>query len=299
MIHEAAFSGPSDMQAMCALCIELRQRGLGAEHTGDLNWAAYMHAQMNPQRDTRLWWRGGALAAWATWNKYGLTFALKHDEPAKLPLLQRMLAWAKALALSNPTGGGVPTEFVANSFASNVPQLRLLAELGFRPSPDGALLVNARSIADPLDDGPLPAGVVIRPPQGEAELDRRARLHADVWKPSKVTPEGYRITRGAPGYHANMDLVAVMPDGSLGAYCICWPEPATLSCEFEPVGTHPAHRRQGLASALMFAAMRRARRMGLQTALVYCEAKNLPFYQSLGFHPLDRALAYVKAFDAV
>src|SRR6185295_987886 len=71
MIHETQFSGPSDMLAMCDLNITLRKNNLGTEHSGDLNWAAYMHSQMNPQRDTRLWWDGAALAAWATYNKYG------------------------------------------------------------------------------------------------------------------------------------------------------------------------------------------------------------------------------------
>lgn len=68
------------MLAMCDLSITLRKNGLGSEHSGDLNWAAYMHSQMNPQRDTRLWWDGAALAAWATWNKYGLTFALSYAQ---------------------------------------------------------------------------------------------------------------------------------------------------------------------------------------------------------------------------
>ncbi len=165
--------------------------------------------------------------------------------------------------------------------------------------PSLGFVVNARSLSVPIPDLALPAGVVIRPPEGEHELDRRAQLHATVWHPSKVTPEGSRITRSAPGYDATLDLVAVMPGGSLGAYCICWPEEATGTCEFEPVGTHPDHRRKGLASAVMYAAMRRAREIGLRTALVYCKEKNLPFYQSLGFNPIDRTVEYVKPFEDV
>jgi len=90
MIHETQFSGPSDMLAMCDLTITLRKNALGTEHSGDLNWAAYMHAQMNPQRDTRLWWDGAALAAWATSNKYGLTFALSYAQRENLDLLRRI-----------------------------------------------------------------------------------------------------------------------------------------------------------------------------------------------------------------
>ena len=299
MIHETQFSGPSDMLAMCDLSITLRKNGLGTEHSGDLNWAAYMHSQMNPQRDTRLWWDGAALAAWATSNKYGLTFALSYAQRENLVLLRRILAWAKDHVRASSPDGVPPEEFSTGCFASHLPHARMLTELGFTPSQENSLVVNARLLSVPIPDLALPAGVVIRPPEGEHELDRRAQLHATVWHPSKVTPEGYRITRSAPGYDATLDMVAVMPEGSLGAYCICWPEEATGTCEFEPVGTHPDHRRKGLASAVMYAAMRRAREIGLRTTLVYCKEKNLPFYRSLGFNPIDRTVEYVKPFEDV
>lgn len=299
MVHEAPYSGPSDMRAMCDLSIALRMSGLGSEHSGDLNWAAYMHEQMDPQRDTRLWWDGAALAAWATWNRYGLTFALSAAQRENLGLLRRILAWAKEHVRAISPDGVPPQEFSTGCFASHLPHARMLAELGFTPSPAGSLVVNARSLSAPIPDRALPAGVVIRPPAGDAELDRRAQLHATVWHPSKVTPAGYRITRSAPGYDPTLDMIAVMPDGSLGAYCICWPEEATGTCEFEPVGTHPDHRRKGLAGAVMYAAMRRAREMGLRTALVYCKDETLPFYQSLGFTPIDRTGEYVKPFEDV
>lgn len=296
MFDERQFTGPGDMLAMCDLSITLRKHGLGAEHSGDLNWAAYMHTEMNPARDTRLWWDGAALAAWATCNKYGLTFALSYGQRENLALLRRILAWAKAHVLALSPAGVPPAEFSTGCFASHLPHARMLAELGFTPNQGGSFFVNARALSVPIPDPVLPVGVVIRPPEGEQELDRRAQLHATVWHPSKVTPAGYRITRRAPGYDATLDLVAVLPDGTLGAYCICWPEAATGTCEFEPVGTHPDHRRQGLASAVMYAAMRRARALGLSTALVYCRAENLAFYQSLGFNPVDRAVEYVKPF---
>jgi GNAT superfamily N-acetyltransferase len=299
MIHETQFSGPSDMLAMCDLSITLRKNGLGTEHSGDLNWAAYMHSQMNPQRDTRLWWDGATLAAWATSNKYGLTFALSYAQRENLVLLRRILAWANDHVRAISPDGVPPEEFSTGCFASHLPHARMLTELGFTPSQENSLVVNARLLSVPIPDLALPAGVVIRPPEGEHELDRRAQLHATVWHPSKVTPEGYRITRSAPGYDATLDMVAVILEGSLGAYCICWPEEATGTCEFEPVGTHPDHRRKGLASAVMYAAMRRAREIGLRTALVYCKEKNLPFYQSLGFKPIDRTVEYVKPFEDV
>lgn len=296
IFQETQYSSRADMLAMCDLSITLRKNGLGSEHSGDLNWAAYMHSQMNPQRDSRLWWDGTTLAAWATSNKYGLTFALSFAQRENLDLLRRILAWAKDHVRASSPDGVPPKQFITGCFASHLPHAHMLAELGFAPSQENSLFVNARSLSVPIPAPALPAGVVIRPPEGEHELDRRAQLHATVWHPSNVTPEGYRITRSAPGYDATLDMVAVMPEGSLGAYCICWPEQASGTCEFEPVGTHPNHRRKGLASAVIYSAMRRAREIGLSSALVYCTQESLPFYQSLGFSPIDRTVEYVKSF---
>lgn len=299
MIHERSYSGPSDMLAMCDLCITLRRNGLGTEHTGDLNWAAYMHSGMNPERDTRLWWDGASLAAWATWNTYGLTFALSHARRDDTDLLRRLVAWAGNRARTISPESGPPDELRTFCFASHQPHARMLAEVGFAPDRKGSLVVTTRSLSAAIPGAERPAGVVIRPPEGNDEIDRRAQLHAAVWHPSKVTPAGYRITRAAPGYDPTLDMVAFLPDGSMGAYCICWPEPATGTCEFEPVGTHPDHRRKGLAGAVMYAAMRRATEMGLHTALVYCKEENLRFYESLGFVPVDRVIEYAERFEDV
>lgn len=288
--REVPYAGPADLLAMGELCITLRRHGLGAEHSGDLNWAAFMHAEKQPQRDTRLWWDGTALAAWATWNPWGLTFALSHAQRENLALLRRLLDWGRDHANTLGRDAAKPVAFVATCFASHEPHRRLLADLGYTASEEGSLIVNARSLAAPLPDPVLPPGVVVRPPEGDEELDRRARLHVDVWSASRLTPEGYRITRNAPGFDAALDLVAVLPDGRFAAYCICWPERASGSCEFEPVGCHPDHRRQGLAAAVMQVAMQRARAMGLHTALVYCHDETLPFYRAMGFAPTDRTL---------
>ena len=288
--REAPYAGPADLLAMCDLCITLRRHGLGAEHSGDLNWAATMHAQKNPQRDTRLWWDGTALAAWATWNPWGLSFALSHAQRENLALLRTLTRWGHDHAHALSAGSTAPAKFTVTCFASHEPHRRLLAELGFTATEEGSLIVNARSLAPPLPEPVLPAGVVVRPPDGEEELDRRAQLHVAVWTSSLLTPAGYRITRAAPGHDAGLDLVAVLPDGRFAAYCICWPEPASGSCEFEPVGCHPDHRRQGLARAVMQVAMQRARAMGLHTALVYCHDDTLPFYRALGFAPVDRTI---------
>jgi ribosomal protein S18 acetylase RimI-like enzyme len=50
------------------------------------------------------------------------------------------------------------------------------------------------------------------------------------------------------------------PGGTTAASTIMWLDEANKTAEFEPVGTHPDYRRQGLARALMLHGMHRARR---------------------------------------
>ena len=59
------------------------------------------------------------------------------------------------------------------------------------------------------------------------------------------------FARLAPCFHRNLDLVAVAPDGSFAAYVGIPYDDANRRGIFEPVCTHPDHRRKGLAQALM------------------------------------------------
>lgn len=66
---------------------------------------------------------------------------------------------------------------------------------------------------------------------------------------------------------------------------------------FEPVGTHPDHRRIGLGRALMAEGLRRMQDAGLTHGLVMYEGGNEssgPLYRGMGFSPTWRLLDYRK-----
>ncbi|MER6177880.1 GNAT family N-acetyltransferase [Streptosporangium sp. NPDC001681] len=56
-------------------------------------------------------------------------------------------------------------------------------------------------------------------------------------------------------YRPELDLVAVSPGGDVVAYCQGWYDEVNGVGAFEPVGTHPGHRRLGLARAVCTAVM--------------------------------------------
>lgn len=128
----------------------------------------------------------------------------------------------------------------------------------------------------------LPDGFTIRPVAGVAEAQMRAALHRDAFSPkgSKSYEEGtlrQLAIMQMPHYDLQLDLMVMAPDGTPAAGCICWVDPMNRVGLFEPVGTHPRFRRQGLATALVLDGLQRLRERGMQTALV------------LGFHPGNEA----------
>lgn len=141
---------------------------------------------------------------------------------------------------------------------------------------------------------PALANAVIRPVAGEGDFAERVSIHREVWEPSKVTLEGYRLTRAAPGYDPELDIAVVTDAGEFAAYCIMWPDALNKIAEFEPVGARKAHRGKGFGKALLLDGFARLREKGMTTALVYCYAHNLPFYKSAGFNVVDKYVGYER-----
>ena len=77
-----------------------------------------------------------------------------------------------------------------------------------------------------------------------------------------------------------LGLAAVCPDGEYAAFGCLWYSEKTDYAYVEPVCTVPRHRGKGLAKALLYEAMNRARALGAKKAYVISD---LPFYERLGF----------------
>lgn len=124
----------------------------------------------------------------------------------------------------------------------------------------------------------------------------RAAVHAAAFsrpdRPSRMTGETYRRVMSAPNYRPGLDWIVEHADGA-AAFCLVWWDPSNDSACLEPVGCHPGHRRSGLASAVIYAALRQAAGWGAEVARVcargdadYPSARAL--YQSVGFTVIGR-----------
>ncbi|WP_199191156.1 GNAT family N-acetyltransferase [Amycolatopsis sp. CA-126428] len=73
---------------------------------------------------------------------------------------------------------------------------------------------------------------------------------------------------------------------------------ANETVEFEPVGTHPGYRRQGLARAMLLHGMHRAIAAGARHATVACLGEPAPareLYHSVGFRAFSRDAPLIAA----
>ena len=244
-------------------------------HAGDLVWRRYQHEDaVAAPRAIRLWEDDGALLGFA-WLASGSVELLVHPDRAdRMALEEAMLRWALGRRPRPAADGGAGATLRANVFDDDEARIALLTRLGFAPTETFFLHLH-RALDGPLPPVAPPPGVVIRPVAGETEFAERVDLHREVWQPSRVTLPAYRRLRGVAGYRPDLDLVAVLPDGALAAYCIAWFDPASGVGEFEPVGTRPADRRRGLGAAVLREGLRRLQALGATRALVYSYGPNV------------------------
>ncbi|GGP53907.1 GNAT family N-acetyltransferase [Saccharothrix coeruleofusca] len=173
---------------------------------------------------------------------------------------------------------------------------RALHRRGLRPRPGPFFQRLVHDLTD-LPEPRLPPGHHLDHVT-DPDVPARVAAHRAAFHPSRVTDHSYRLVRATWPYRADLDRVARTPDGSVAAYCLAWLDERTGVGELEPVGTHPDHRRRGLAAAVSLDALHRLRAAGARTVVVHPrgdDAYPVPrhLYTALGFRPTgQRTITY-------
>ena len=146
--------------------------------------------------------------------------------------------------------------------------------------------LNERDLTD-LEQPVLPDGYRFRTAD-ETGPQAAVRAHLDAWAPSAYSAESYEGVRRTAAYRGDLHLLVEAPDGTMAASTIMWLDEVNRTAEFEPVGTHPDHRRRGLARAVLLHGTHRTRAAGATHMTVAC----------LGApgHPAARELYYGLGF---
>jgi ribosomal protein S18 acetylase RimI-like enzyme len=128
------------------------------------------------------------------------------------------------------------------------------------------------------------------------DIARRVEVHREAFAPSRVVVESYRNVTKALPYRAAFDQVVETPDGTYAAFALGWLDADNGVGELEPVGTHPAHRRRGLAAAVALAALHALRDAGAKTGLVYSNggSEAARVYERIGFKSVARHVRFER-----
>lgn len=271
---------------------------------GELAWTLGAQQDAAAQKKHRLWYDGGGVTAWGLISpptmirlsadrlessKAGLVWQV---QPERHDLLDDVLAWFEA---ETP---GAPRQTSARRGDDEA--LRRLERHGYSPDAQAPWdLLNMRDLHD-IDEPVLPPEYRLRTMREIANVPRRVAVHRAAWEPSSVTEQSYaRVMRTWP-YRDDLDFVVEALDGSLAASALGWYDEDNRVGEFEPVGTHPEHRRLGLARAVLLFGMQCLRDAGAEHAIIGCrgdDAYPVPkrVYESVGFREFSRDVPLIQA----
>jgi GNAT superfamily N-acetyltransferase len=265
-------------------------------HLGDLCWQL-RDPVSGPQ--FFLWenYRSGQLAGFAAWDDASATIEMQPhpdymDDERRHCVLRNMIGWAMEQA-----GGRSVTAYAAETDA---PALSRLAEWGFQRKPETWTNCHLRRLDtnEAIEIPHLPDGYVVRDLRGPEEREARVLGHRAGWQSTILHVEHYERLMRMPWYQPELDIVVVAPDGeSFAATTNCWLDEQSGAGLFEPVSTAPAHRRKGLARALMLYGMAQLRARGAKTAWVGSVSKNpaaTALYESCGMPVVRRDFPYIR-----
>lgn len=302
-ITQHSFSDDNDKSSMSALVHRFPAEHL---HVADLPYRLSSWGFDDPA-NVELWFDNAQqLVAWAALQTPFWALDYAYDPSAGPHLHRHVLAWADARAREMQDTPSGRSAWYVNVFAEQADRIRELEEAGFISQANlgedaWSKVLMQRLAPMPVATCPLPPGFVIRPLAGECEVDAYVALHRAAFGTDNMTAAWRARTLHHPDYCAELDLVAVAPDGRLAAFCIGWLDThiEPTRGQIEPLGVHPDFRHLGLGRAVLSECLRRLYEHGVEH--IYVETDNyrdaaLELYESTGFRTVRDVLVYGKAY---
>lgn len=274
-------------------------------HVGDLMWVFFILAcHLNPQEHFRLWHDNeGKLVGYAVLGEDPSVDFQVLPEYEWSGIETEAMAWAETrlAQLRRTDASRWSGHCVCGARQDDAKRITFLEKQGFRRRDADCAEVNLlRSLDEPIPEAAIPTGCQVRALADAGEISNRAAAQREVWHPwtvGTVSDDDYAQLMRLPGYHRELDVVAVAPDGVIAAYVNGWIDPINRIGDFGPVGARPAYRRQGLTRAVLIEGLRRMRARGMDRVCVSTGVSNTPalrLYESLGFKKVNRYVEYLK-----
>jgi mycothiol synthase len=300
------YEAEHDLRQMQAMLMEGRSRtnDWRYAHVGELMWNFFMvTCHLVPQETIRLWHDSqGKLVAYAILGEDPSFDCQVLPEYEDAGIEAEALAWVEARLgeLRQRDAQRWGGDLVSAARQDDARRLAFLEQHGFRIRGQFSEVNMLRSLAEPIPASVLPPGCQVRALAEAGETADRAGAERDVWLPwtvGNISDDDYARLMRLPGYERELDVVAVVPDGTIAAYVNCWIDPLNRVGDFGPVGARPAYRRQGLTRAALLEGMRRLLARGMERVCVSTGIANTParrLYESVGFQSVNQTLDIVK-----
>jgi ribosomal protein S18 acetylase RimI-like enzyme len=280
------YAGEQDLLRLRVFLMNTRTLG-SHMHVGDLVWRLYLVSiNFKLEDNIRLYERDGQLQGFALFDPRDTSVLWELALP-EMACEDEVLGWAieRYVQRGRPRG-----RLLTGALRDDAHAIALLERYGFQRA-ESFYVLNQLSLTGRTEPSNETRGYTVRCMAGEQEHAEHASAHREVFHPSSVTAESYVRLMRLPGYERELDLLAVTPQGQIGAFCLAWVDLVNGVGEFEPVGTRPAYRRRGMARAVLLEGLRRLQARGCETAIVWTDGDNAggqALYESVGFRPVQR-----------
>jgi mycothiol synthase len=246
--------------------------------------------------DVRLWeTETGKLVGVAHPEDPGHAFLQIHPDYRHLE--DEMAAWAEQqLAVPSKDGKGRVLNLWGYDYDAE--RQAMLARRGYQ-NPVHIGYKRRRAMDKPIPAVAVPEGYTVRSLRADDDLALCCAVSIAAFGSPAMGTDVYRSLQTAPTYRLDHDLVVEAPDGTFASFCIVWFDEVNRIGMFEPVGTHPNHRRMGLAKAVMCEGLRRLAALDATVAYVGVGSDNVAAnrsYESVGFTEFDQEYRWRKEF---
>jgi mycothiol synthase len=305
LLTSRLYETESDLRQMQGLLMEARSRtnDWHYAHVAELMWGFFLvTCHLNPQEYIRLWHDDqGKLVAYAILGEDPSFDCQVLPEYEWSGIEAEALAWAetRVTELRRRDAQKRSGNLVSGARQDDAKRIAFLEQHGFRYRGEFAEVNMLRSLDEPIPETVLPPGCQVRALEA-GEASDRAEGEREVWLPwtdGNVSGDDYARLMRLPGYHRDLDVVTVAPDGVIAAFVICWIDLVNRIGNLGDVGARPAYRRRGLTRAVLLEGLRRLRARGMDRVCVSTGVSNTPalrLYESIGFRTVNRYLDYVK-----
>lgn len=300
------YQSEQDLQHMLHMLMEARARtnDWHYSHVGELLFNFFMVAcHLDPQERIRLWHNDkGKLVAYAILGEDPSFDCQVLPEYEWAGIETEAFAWAETrlTELRQHDAKQWAGHFVSGARQDDARRIMFLEQHEFQYSGKFAEVNMLRSLSQPIPELAIPTGCQVRAVDEVADVSDRAAAQREVWHPwtvGNVSDDDYARFMRLPGYHCELDVVAVAPDGVIAAYVNGWIDPLNRIGDFGPVGARLAYRRQGLTRLALLESLRRMQAYGMDRVCISTGVSNTPalqLYESIGFRIVNKYLDYVK-----